>query len=294
MSGLFVIDKPSGMTSHQVVAAVRRIAGTRKVGHAGTLDPMATGVLLVGVGQATRLLGHLALHDKEYLATVRLGQTTVTDDAEGEVVDVAGEGKLAVIDDHAIENALAQWRGSVQQIPSSVSAIKVDGKRSYARVRAGEQVELRPRAVTISRLAMLDIRRSPGHVDLDVAVECSSGTYVRALARDIGAALGVGGHLTMLRRTRVGAFTLAEAATLDQLAEPDAPSRCLLSLGEIAARCFVVLDVDEAEVEGIRHGRPCPRAVDRVTAMVDPAGDLIALVEPAEPTAKYLAVFAPE
>lgn len=294
MSGLLVLDKPGGMTSHQVVAAVRRITGTRKVGHAGTLDPMATGVLLVGVGQATRLLGHLALHDKEYQATIRLGQTTVTDDAEGDVVDVASEGELSVIDDNAIESALAQWRGRVRQIPSSVSAIKVDGKRSYARVRAGEQVELRPRAVTISRLEILEIRRSPDHIDLDVVVECSSGTYVRALARDVGASLGVGGHLTMLRRTRVGAFGLDESVTLDELREAEAPPQYLLTLGDVGRRCFNVQAIDEAGAVEIRHGRPLIRAVDSVTAIVDPNGELVALVEPADTTARYLAVFAPE
>lgn len=294
MSGLFVIDKPSGMTSHQVVAAVRRIAGTRKVGHAGTLDPMATGVLLLGIDQSTRLLGHLALTDKEYLATIRLGQTTVTDDAEGELLNTAPEGQLAAVGDDAIEAAMTRWRGNVEQVPSAVSAIKVDGKRSYARVRAGEQVELPPRSVVISRLRTLQVHRMPSCIDVDIDVECSSGTYVRALARDIGADVGVGGHLTSLRRTRVGDFAVTEAVTLDALADAVDPREYLLSPGDVARRSFDVMVADAPEVEAIRHGRPFPTSVQAMTAVVDEVGALVALVEPSDAAARYVAVFAPQ
>jgi tRNA pseudouridine55 synthase len=210
--GLLVVDKPGGWTSHDVVGRVRRLAHTRKVGHAGTLDPMATGVLVLGIGRATRLLGHLALTDKTYTATIRLGATTVTDDAEGEVVEVRDASEVT---DAAVAGAMAALTGEIAQVPSSVSAVKVDGVRSYARVRAGEAVELAARRVTVSRFALLERRGD----DLDVVVDCTSGTYVRALARDLGAALGVGGHLTALRRTRVGPFGLEVARTLEQAAQ---------------------------------------------------------------------------
>jgi tRNA pseudouridine55 synthase len=216
ISGLAIVDKPAGWTSHQVVGRIRRLAGTRKVGHAGTLDPMATGVLLVGLEKATRLLGYLALSDKAYEATIRLGIGTITDDAEGEVITTAS---AAGLDNAEIEAAMAKLRGDILQVPAAVSAIKIDGVRSYRRVRAGESVELPERLVTIRRFELLGRRGvevdGVGCIDLSVAVECSSGTYIRALARDMGAALGVGGHLTTLRRTRVGAFTLDEAQTLE-------------------------------------------------------------------------------
>jgi tRNA pseudouridine55 synthase len=208
--GLVVVDKPQGWTSHDVVGRTRRLARTRKVGHAGTLDPMATGVLVLGIGKATRLLGHLALTEKQYDGTIRLGQTTVTDDAEGEVVTTHD---ASAVTDEAIAAGVATLTGEIQQVPTAVSAVKVDGVRSYARVRAGEDVELKARPVTVSRFEVLARRGD----DLDVTVTCSSGTYVRALARDLGAALGVGGHLTALRRTRVGPFELAAARTLEQL-----------------------------------------------------------------------------
>ena len=197
-SGVLVVDKPAGVTSHQVVGRVRRLMGTRKVGHAGTLDPMASGVLVVGVNRATRLLGHLSLHDKDYTATVRLGVGTVTDDAEG---DVTVTTDASAIDDRAIHAAMVRQTGEIQQVPAAVSAIKVNGRRAYAKVRAGEDVVLRPRAVTVSRFEAIAIRRHGQVIDVDVEATCSSGTYVRALARDVGADLGVGGHLTALRRT---------------------------------------------------------------------------------------------
>src|SRR5690606_35624591 len=223
--GLLVVDKPSGWTSHDVVGRVRRLAGTRKVGHAGTLDPMATGVLVLGVGRATRLLTYLVGADKEYTATVRLGQTTVTDDAEGEVTASRG---AAEVDPDALQRALAGLRGPIDQVPSAVSAIKVGGQRSYARVRGGEQVELAARPVVIHRFDVLAHRATTAAdgtavTDLDVVVGCSSGTYVRALARDLCAALGTGGHLTALRRTHVGPFHLAAAAALADLRR--APAR---------------------------------------------------------------------
>jgi tRNA pseudouridine55 synthase len=210
--GLVVVDKPTGMTSHDVVARVRRLAGTRRVGHAGTLDPMATGVLVVGIGRATRLLGHLAGHDKGYDATIRLGIATASDDADGAVV---AEHDASGVTDAAIEAAMSRLVGDIDQVPSSVSAIKVDGRRAYDRVRAGEEVELASRRVHVGELRLLRRR----DVELDVHVECSTGTYVRALARDLGRILDVGAHLTALRRTRVGEFTLDAARTLDSLAD---------------------------------------------------------------------------
>ncbi|MCL1841757.1 MAG: tRNA pseudouridine(55) synthase TruB, partial [Propionibacteriaceae bacterium] len=219
MDGLVVIDKPAGLTSQAVVSRCRRALGERKAGHGGTLDPMATGVLLVGLGKATRLLGYLAADRKTYRATIRLGQAMTTDDAEGEPV---GESVDATgVDDAALEAAISAYRGPISQVPSSVSAIKVNGKRAYALVRAGQDVELKPRAVTIHRYDVLARRDCAPFVDLDVEVDCSSGTYIRALARDLGNDLGVGGHLTALRRTQVGAFAVADAVPLDEVAPAD-------------------------------------------------------------------------
>ena len=215
-AGLVVVDKPSGMTSHDVVGKCRRIFSTRKVGHAGTLDPMATGVLVVGIERATKILGLLTATDKSYAATIRLGQTTMTEDAEGEVLQTVSASAVADAD---VEAAIAALRGDISQVPSAVSAVKVGGKRAYALVREGQPVELAPRQVRIDRFDVCDVSRCDDMIDVDVEVECSSGTYIRALARDVGAALGVGGHLTALRRTRVGRFGLDEARTLDALAE---------------------------------------------------------------------------
>src|SRR5882757_1353469 len=215
-SGLVVVDKPGGVTSHDVVARMRRIARTRRVGHAGTLDPMATGVLVLGIEKATRLLHHLVLADKAYTATIRIGQTTTTDDAEGALV---GGASTAGLDEATVRTAMGPLTGEIMQVPSAVSAIKIDGQRAYARVRSGEAVELAARPVTVGRFEAVGFRSDPPLLDVDVEVECSSGTYVRALARDLGAALGVGGHLTALRRTRVGPFTLDQARPLDVLAE---------------------------------------------------------------------------
>lgn len=280
-SGLLVVDKPAGWTSHQVVGRVRRLMGTRKVGHAGTLDPMATGVLLIGVNRATRLLGHLALHDKSYEATIRLGLSTSTDDAEGEP---SGGEPASGLDLDAVRRAMAPYRGEIDQVPSSVSAIKVDGQRSYARVRAGEQVELAARRVTVSRYDLLDARIEGDFLDLDVVVDCSSGTYIRALARDLGRDLGVGGHLTALRRTRIGHYSIDEATPIVWRDEPDAgpaPRPDLMTMAQAAALSFPVVHVDEQDADHVAHGRGIGVDVDAdPTAVVGPTGELLALFHP--------------
>ncbi|MCW2607444.1 MAG: tRNA pseudouridine synthase [Frankiales bacterium] len=283
--GLLVVDKPGGWTSHDVVARGRRLARTRKVGHAGTLDPMATGVLLLGIGRATRLLGHLALTSKTYEATVRLGATTVTDDAEGDVVEVRDASRVT---DDAVEQALVGLRGDISQVPSSVSAIKVDGVRSYAAVRAGREVALAARPVTVSRFDVLARRGD----DLDVVVTCSSGTYVRALARDLGAALGVGGHLTALRRTRVGPFGLDVARTLEQLA--DDTDGAVVPLADAVAAAFPVRRLDEDEAVALSHGkRLAATGTPGLVGAFAPDGRCIALLEDAGELAKPSVVFAP-
>ncbi len=286
-AGIVVVDKPSGWTSHDVVGRVRRLADTRKVGHAGTLDPMATGVLVLGVGRATRLLGHLQLTDKEYLATIRLGQSTITDDAEGDVVSTTPAGH---VDTDAIAAAMAPLTGSIEQVPSAVSAIKVDGQRSYARVRAGEDVELPARPVTVETFDLDEVRRDDEVVDVDVRVVCSSGTYVRALARDLGSALGVGGHLTMLRRTRVGGFDLASAHTLDELAS----AFVMTDLDTAARSSFPTLDLTEAQAADVRFGRLLPGlglGADGPVALFDPDGRFLALYEQRGDDARAVAVF---
>ncbi len=285
-SGLVIVDKPAGWTSHDVVARVRRLAGTRRVGHAGTLDPMATGVLVLGVERATRLLGHLALTTKAYAATVRLGQATVTDDAEGEVVSSASADGVTR---ETLAAAVADLTGPIAQVPSSVSAIKVDGKRSYARVRSGDQVELAARPVTVSVFDVLATRRTePGLLDLDIQVECSSGTYVRALARDLGGALGVGGHLTALRRTRVGPFTLDAARTLQQLESAFE----IVPLATAVATAFPVRAVDAETARVVAHGGRLPLAEEAgPTGVFDPAGEVLALMEPREGALRPLVVF---
>ena len=275
-SGILVVDKPAGVTSHQVVGRVRRLMGTRKVGHAGTLDPMANGVLIVGINRATRLLGHLSLHDKDYTATMRLGVGTVTDDAEGEVTATTD---ASAIDDEAIGAAMLRQTGQSQQVPTAVSAIKVNGQRAYAKVRAGEDVVLQPRAVTVSRFEATAIRRQGQVVDVDVEVTCSSGTYVRALARDVGADLGVGGHLTALRRTRVGPFDLT-AACPDIFAE-GAVTPTPMTMAEAAALSFPIVHVTADQEAAIRVGRRLNITVPaEVTAMIAETGELLALYRP--------------
>ena len=275
-SGILVVDKPAGVTSHQVVGRVRRLMGTRKVGHAGTLDPMANGVLIVGINRATRLLGHLSLHDKDYTATMRLGVGTVTDDAEGEVTATTD---ASAIDDEAIGAAMLRQTGQIQQVPTAVSAIKVNGQRAYAKVRAGEDVVLQPRAVTVSRFEATAIRRQGQVVDVDVEVTCSSGTYVRALARDVGADLGVGGHLTALRRTRVGPFDLT-AACPDIFAE-GAVTPTPMTMAEAAALSFPIVHVTADQEAAIGVGRRLNITVPaEVTAMIAETGELLALYRP--------------
>lgn len=301
-SGLVVVDKPAGWTSHQVVARVRRLLGTRKVGHAGTLDPMATGVLLVGVNRATRLLGHLAGHDKTYEATIALGASTVTDDAEGEFVEWRG---AAGVGEAEVRAVLGEFTGVISQVPSAVSAIKVDGKRAYARVRAGEHVELKAREVTVSRFEVSAVRESAAFgwiggvatdgslLEVDVQVDCSSGTYIRALARDLGRRLGTGGHLTALRRTRVGGFDLSLVG-LDAggLAGDAAPP--LLGLAEVARRSFAVAEVTEAQAHDVGYGRALELALpDDPTALLRD-GELLALYRPdPDGLAHPVAVLAP-
>ncbi len=287
---VLIIDKRRGLSSHSVVARVRRLAGTRKVGHAGTLDPMATGVLVIGVGRATRLLGHLMTTVKAYDATIRLGEVTSTDDAEGEswgITDATGC-------DHAgIDKALRVFVGDLEQVPSTVSAIKVDGRRAYARVRAGEQVELAGRPVRIDSIEVGGVRHQPPYVDVDVRVVCSAGTYIRAIARDLGAALAVGGHLTALRRTRVGEFTLADACTLETLEERyDA-----VSISEAARRSFPVYQLDGAQAAMVRNGRTLQGLTldaGGAVALFDPAGAFLALYEQRGADARAVAVFVGE
>jgi tRNA pseudouridine55 synthase len=288
-SGVVVIDKPSGWTSHQAVARVRRLLGTRKVGHAGTLDPMATGVLVVGVNRATRLLGHLMLTEKAYAATIRLGIATVTDDAEGEV---SGRTGVLDLDNTRLEAALAPLRGDILQVPTAVSAIKVNGVRAYAKVRAGEPVELAARPVRVSRLEVRSrtdrVVDGVAVVDLDVLVECSSGTYVRALARDLGAALGVGGHLTALRRTAVGDFGLGEAQALD---DADTGLK-VIGLYAVARRCFPGVELSADQAAAVRVGRRLPDLVLTASpsAVFAPSGEFLALYRSGEGEAVPVAV----
>lgn len=281
-SGLVVVDKPTGASSHHVVGRLRRLLGTRKIGHAGTLDPMATGVLILGVNRATRMLGHLALHDKRYLATIRLGESSSTDDADGDVTPVAS---AVGIDVSRIDAALAPMRGRIQQVPSSVSAIKVNGQRAYKLAREGKDVQLAAREVEISRLDVTDVRPAGDCLDLDIDVECSSGTYIRAIARDLGAALGVGGHLTALRRTRIGGYDIADAVVLGE----DPPG--LMSMAEGARRSFPCVEVDAAEETDIRFGRALARPVPaEVTGMISPSGELLALYRPTSDGSRPVAV----
>ncbi len=294
--GLLVVDKPAGWTSHDVVARTRRLAGTRKVGHAGTLDPMATGVLVLGVGRATRLLTFLVGSDKEYAATVRLGQGTVTDDAEGEVTAAPG---AAAVDAAAVAAAVGSLTGTIAQVPSAVSAIKVDGVRSYHRVRSGEEVALAPREVTVSRFDVLGVRRhlvgGLPVLDVDVAVTVSSGTYVRALARDLGAALGSAGHLTALRRTRVGGFTIEQAHPFDALVAAQGGPVPLIGLGRAARVCFAVREVSGDEAWALSHGQRIASAQpgrQGPVAALAPDGSLVAVLDESAPQVRCLVVVA--
>lgn len=290
--GLLLVDKPGGLTSHDVVARARRVLSVRKVGHAGTLDPMATGLLILGVGAATRLLGYVGGHEKTYEATIRLGQATVTDDREGEVLSTTS---TADVDDAAVRAALAAQTGALQQVPSSVSAVKVDGRRSYDRVRAGEAVELAARSITVHSLEVHRIERPTADlVDVDVTVTCTAGTYIRAIARDAGAALGVGGHLTALRRTASGPFSVDRAASVEEAGAALVADggRGFLPLPEAAATVFPVRSLTEEETRALFYGRRiAATGVPGTHAAVDPQGRLAALVEDAGSTARVAVGF---
>ncbi|GAA1585221.1 tRNA pseudouridine(55) synthase TruB [Streptomyces globosus] len=292
--GLVIVDKPSGFTSHDVVAKMRGIARTRRVGHAGTLDPMATGVLVLGVEKATKLLGHLALTEKEYLGTIRLGQNTLTDDAEGEITSSAD---ASAVTREAVDAGVAKLTGEIMQVPSKVSAIKIKGVRSYKRARDGEDFDIPARPVTVSSFEVYDMREAEAEdgtkvVDLVVSVVCSSGTYIRALARDLGADLGTGGHLTALRRTRVGPYKLDRARTLDQLQE----ELTVMPIGDAAAAAFPRWDLDVRRASllgnGVRIEMPEEYADRGPIAVFGPQGQLLGLVESKGGKAKSLAVFA--
>jgi len=304
-SGLALIDKPEGWTSHDVVAKVRRLAGTRKVGHAGTLDPMATGLLLLGIDSGTKLLTFLVGADKTYCATIRLGASTVTDDREGDFVSFAAPGSMESVDAANLEAEMTNLRGDILQAPSAVSAIKVDGERAYARVRAGENVELPKRPVTITRFEALGEPRpivENGHeyLDVDVVVDCSSGTYIRALARDLGEALSVGGHLTALRRTRIGSYSVDHAQALDQLVQPGAEPLRVLDLAASARAEFTVRELSDQEVIDLVHGKRIALgsiardSANEPIAALAPSGKLIAMLERSSNQLKSLVVFAGE
>ncbi|MFF3223177.1 tRNA pseudouridine(55) synthase TruB [Nocardia suismassiliense] len=295
LGGLLIVDKDGGWTSHDVVAKCRKLLRTKKIGHAGTLDPMATGVLVLGVERATKLLGLLTLTTKAYTATIRLGQATTTDDAEGEVLSTTPALHLVDTD---IAAHTAKLTGDIEQVPATVSAIKVDGERAYARHRAGEDVQLAARPVTVSRFDILARRdiQDGAFVDLDVLVECSSGTYVRALARDLGAALGVGGHLTALRRTRVGPFTLEHARTLDELATAAESEASLLSLDmdEAVRTALPHREIDETQANDLRNGRWLdPIGLPGVYAAIDQEGRAIALLQESGKRAASVMVVRP-
>jgi tRNA pseudouridine55 synthase len=295
-SGLVIVDKPGGMTSHDVVARIRRLAGTRKVGHAGTLDPMATGVLVVGVEKATRLLGYLTLTEKEYAATVRLGQSTSTDDAEGEVTGGASAADVSV---ETVAKAAAGLTGEIEQVPPAVSAIKVDGQRAYRLTRAGAAPELKARPVTVYEFTITGTSRDGDLLDVEATVRCSSGTYIRALARDLGAALGTGGHLTRLRRTRVGGYRIEDARTLEQLAGRFE----VLPLAQAAAAAFPSRTLTADEARRLAHGGRLAAATPAAAPVAAPVaagpaaayapdGTLIALVTEEAGQARPLVVFA--
>ena len=285
--GFLVIDKDPDMTTHDVVAMGRRALGTRKVGHAGTLDPMATGVLVLGFGNGTRLLQYVTNGDKSYQATVVLGAATITDDHEGEIVSTA---EVSGITDEAIEAELAKMRGTIAQRPSSVSAVKVDGERAHARVRAGEVFELPAREVIISNLEILEIRRIADRIEVDIDVTCSAGTFIRAIARDCGAALGVGGHLNKLRRTRVAGFGLDRTVSISALKAQDFTP---LTMAEVARATFAVRSVTPEEATELSFGRALTaNGSDEITAAISAADEVLALLQNKEGKALPIAVFA--
>ncbi len=285
--GFLVVDKEPGMTSHDVVAIARKSLGTKKVGHAGTLDPMATGVLVLGFGNGTRLLQYITAGDKTYQATIVLGAATITDDSQGEIIST---GDVSLITDEMIGQDLAKMLGTIQQRPSSVSAVKVDGERAYDRVRAGEKVELPAREVSITQLDVLDIRHLNQKIEIDIEVTCSAGTFIRAIARDCGAALGVGGHLNSLRRSRVAGFDLAQGISISQLKEGDF---IVLDLVQVARRTFASRELAFDEVNELSFGRVLsPNPTDVIFAGISPDNRLVALLVNKDNHAKPIAVFA--
>ena len=297
-SGLVLIDKPSGWTSHDVVARLRKLAGTRRVGHAGTLDPMATGLLLIGVNSATKLLTFLVGENKTYEATIRLGASTITDDKESEFTAVANPDVVRALSLAQLETALDALRGPIEQVPSSVSAIKVDGERAYAKVRSGDEVKLKARPITIHRF---EITGEPRLVtegentffDFDAVIDCSSGTYIRALARDLGSALGVGGHLTALRRTKIGSYLIEQAQDLEGLSEE---KLSVLPIEEAATQQFSVRELSDQEVIDLRHGKRLKVVAETEiapTAAIAADGSLVAMLTKSGNAAKSLVVFAP-
>ena len=296
-SGLVLIDKPSGWTSHDVVARLRKLAGTRRVGHAGTLDPMATGLLLIGVNSATKLLTFLVGENKTYEATIRLGAATITDDKESEFTTFANSDDVRALTVDRLEAALAPLRGPIEQVPSSVSAIKVDGERAYAKVRSGDEVKLKARPVTIHRFEVIGeprlvVEGEKTFFDFEALIDCSSGTYIRALARDLGSALGVGGHLTALRRTKIGSYSIAQAQDLEGLT---GESLEVLPIEEAATQQFRVRSLSDQDVIDLRHGKRL-RVIDETetapTAAIDSNGHLIAMLTKSGNAAKSLVVFA--
>jgi tRNA pseudouridine55 synthase len=286
--GLVLIDKPTDWTSHDVVAKVRKAVGTKKVGHAGTLDPLATGLLVLGIESGTKLLTFLVGADKTYEATIRLGQATVSDDSQSETIFTASPPKLANLNEKAVLEQIAKLTGVISQTPSSVSAIKVDGKRAYDLVRAGETVELKKREVTVARFELLRFSRVDDFVDISVAVDCSSGTYIRALARDLGAALEVGGHITALRRTKVGNFDVSQASNLEQL-----ENLKLIPLIDAARDLFPVIELKDSDVTDLVHGkRLLGRALAAgLVAGRSSEGELVAVLESANKDLKSVVVF---
>ena len=279
LSGVLLVDKPTGPTSHDIVAITRRSLGLKKVGHAGTLDPMASGLLTLGIGPGTKLLTYLVGADKRYQATIRLGQSTSTDDAEGEIVHTADSAQVADLTEDAVHASLAGFVGQIDQVPSSVSAIKIGGKRAYDLVRAGEEVDIPSRLVTIHQLDVGRVTPGDGVIDVDVDVWCSSGTYIRAIARDLGDALGVGGHLTMLRRSQVGPFDVSQACHPEDIS----PER-LLSLAELASAIMPVVQATQSQTVEIGHGKqvfldaPDAQPEDAPVGVINPSGRLIAIV----------------
>lgn len=289
--GFVVVDKAGAMTSHDVVAVGRRVLGTRKVGHAGTLDPMATGILILGFGHGTRLLQYITDGDKSYRATIALGAATITDDVEGEIISQVTRSQLDDINDEQILAGLASMRGVISQRPSSVSAVKVDGKRAHERVRAGEVFELASREVTISQLDVLEIRRNKDDIQIDIEVTCSAGTFIRAIARDLGTGLKVGGHLTFLRRTRVASFGEDVANSFENFKAGEYKT---LGLVDVAKSIFTVRELTSDEAAELSFGRKISTsASDEIYAAVSATNELIALLQNSDDGAKPIAVFAP-